>query len=934
MSDPRNYNVGWICCTHTEFTAAQIFLDEEHLPPKDLSSHDQNSYVLGRIRKHNVVVSILSPDDGKFPTDDSTSPKAQATANMLQSFPNVRFNLMVGISGGAPSPQHDIRLGDIVVGIDGLTEWDSGKLIQNQSFQRMDVPDRPSTFLRVAITKLQTRYDLNGSRLEEAVDRVLERDPRLRKDYQRPNEDTDRLYHSQVIHPPESGSICADVCGNDATTLILRNPRYKDKDGLAVHYGMIACGNLIIKDAIIRDKLSAELDVLCFQMDAAAVTSQLPCLRIRGICDYSDSHNYKQWQGYAAMIAAAYARDLLHQIVPLQVEIEKRTQEDLDLDLALDRLPLATGAEYHPYMDQDHELCLPGTRTDLLKQIKEWTFSPDERSIFWLNGWTGTGKSTISRTLAQSLKNSKNLGASFFFKRGEGDRGNAKKFVSTLARQLVLEFPDLIVGVQKALRDDPGVASKSLEEQFERLLLQPLLQLKQLNRKPQVAVIVIDALDECGNHQDILRIIRLLPHLDSIGAVRIRIFVTSQPTFPIASSFAERSSTSYQRFSLHEVPNILIEHDMRLFLESQFAEIRLDKNITQDWPGVNAIQTLVKFSVPFFFFTLAVHVCRTLKEPQVNAVGTLAKIISLLNENSKLNETAITNRLVVVQRDFNELINKSIIWERQESGGRETEDSHKGSLCDPSDIESIFSTESFLSSQSSQSEITSIAISELTNLLLNDDDLKSLYPIAMSKVGPDKFQRNFARMLKRYGQKLNSEASSEVQRQAAKFVRLSARQTSALIRIFLTQDSELPIQLELDVSKSAQVGVWITSQIKLSSNPNDDAKEISSDSDSTSSESEHRSSLGTLEEVKDFMVSTRAFPALRQELREWLEVKRKNSQENEEFLSIMDKARSIMRGSDKPECGEYCGQIFRDGDNDQVVNVVASVKDHLRSTSS
>ncbi|KAJ5745946.1 hypothetical protein N7520_011128 [Penicillium odoratum] len=904
MSDPRDYNVGWICCNATEFTAAQAFLDEEHLPPKNLPSHDQNSYVLGKIRKHNVVISILSPDysthptdDYTSPTDDSTSPTAQATAYMLQSFPNVRFNMMVGISGGAPSPQHDIRLGDIVVGIDGGIELDSGKLTQHQSLPQMGVPDRPSTFLRVAITKLQTQHDLNGSRLEKAVDEVLERYPNLRKDYQRPNEDSDRLYHSQVIHPPGSGSICAEVCGNDTTALVLRNSRDKDKADLVVHYGGIASTNVILKDAIIRDKLSADMDVLCFQMEAAGVTSQFPCLMIRGICDYSDSHQNKQWQGYAAMVAAAYARDLLHWIVPLRVEREERDLEDLDLNLALEKLPLATGAEYRPYMDQD-DVCLPG-RTELLGQIKEWSFSLDERSIFWLNGLPETGKSTISRTLAQSLKNSKNLGASFFFKRGDGDRGNAKKFVSTLARQLVLEFPDLIVGVQKALREDPGVASKSLEQQFEKLLLQPLLQLKQLNRKPQVTVIVIDALDECGNHQDILRIIRLLPHLDSIGAVRFRIFVTSQPTYAITSSFSERSSTSYQEFSLHQIPKTLLEHDMRLFLESRFADIRLDKNISQDWPGVDAIHTLVKSSVPFSSFILAVQVCRVLGQPRVNAVGTLAKIISWLSENSKLHGIEITKSLAVVQQDFDEMINKSIIWERQESGGRETEDSHKDSLCDPSDIESIFSTESILSSHSSQSEITSIAISELTNLLLNDDDLKSLYPIAISKVGPGKFQRNFARMLKRYGQKLNSEASSEVQRQAANFVRLSARRTSALIRIFLTQDSGLPIQrkLELDVSKSAQVGAWITSQMEVSSNLNDDANEISSDSDSTSSESDHRSSLGTIEEVKEFMVSTRAFRALRQELREWLEVKRKNSQENEGFLSVQgNKAQSIMRG--------------------------------------
>jgi len=82
-----------------------------------------------------------------------------------------------------------------------------------------------------------------------------------------------------------------------------------------------------MKDATVRDTLAAEKDVLCFEMEAAGLMNHFPCLAIRGICDYSDSHKNKEWQGYAAMAAAAYAKDLLRRISPSKVEAEKRISE-------------------------------------------------------------------------------------------------------------------------------------------------------------------------------------------------------------------------------------------------------------------------------------------------------------------------------------------------------------------------------------------------------------------------------------------------------------------------------------------------------------------------------------------------------------------------------------------------------------------------------
>ncbi|KAE8132421.1 hypothetical protein BDV38DRAFT_210749 [Aspergillus pseudotamarii] len=154
-----------------------------------------------------------------------------------------------------------------------------------------------------------------------------------------------------------------------------------------------------------------------------------------------------------------------------------RNTDRINQHIDLVKLEGSVEAGFESFSDRDEVQCLQGTRTELLQKIMKWSISPSPKSIFWLKGMAGTGKSTISRTVARSLRDTNNLGASFFFKRGDGDRGNAKKFFPTLTRQLMLWNSELRFGVQKTLNHDPDITSKSLREQFEKLLLQPLLRL-------------------------------------------------------------------------------------------------------------------------------------------------------------------------------------------------------------------------------------------------------------------------------------------------------------------------------------------------------------------------------------------------------------------------------------------------------------------------
>ncbi|KAI6372287.1 hypothetical protein MCOR25_003802 [Pyricularia grisea] len=297
--------------------------------PKCRAPNENNSYTLGAIWGHNVVIAMLPK--GEY----ETTTAATVAKDMVRSFPDVRIGLMVGIGGGAPNTSHDIRLGDVVVsspdGVHGgVFQYDYGKTIQNQDFVYQGTLDKPPQLLRTALYTLDARYEVRGGhQLVSKIQEILKNKEWLSDDYSRPPAGSDRLYRSDVVHPEKGDDglspNCHEVCGSDLKHLVSRKERKRNQKGEhtpAIHYGLIASGNRLMKDALIRDKLAAKKGVLCFEMEAAGLMNHFPCLVIRGIGDYSDSHKNKDWQGFTAMMVAAYAKDLLREIAPITVQSE------------------------------------------------------------------------------------------------------------------------------------------------------------------------------------------------------------------------------------------------------------------------------------------------------------------------------------------------------------------------------------------------------------------------------------------------------------------------------------------------------------------------------------------------------------------------------------------------------------------------------------
>ncbi|PVH69387.1 purine and uridine phosphorylase [Cadophora sp. DSE1049] len=277
-----DYTVGWVCALpKTELVAAAAMLDDEHpvLPAAD--SKDTNAYLLGRIGSHNVVIACLPAEmTGKVSA-------ATVAKDMVRSFKAVRFGLLVGIGGGAPcygamdnsedseedndlEDSHDIRLGDVVV--------------SQHSKSREAV----------------VQYDFES----------FFANPNMATRFRCPGPVKDKLFKSDVVHPDGERS-CKLCCGLDDVNLIRRKDR---SSAPRIHYGTIGSADQVMKDATLRDKWAQEENIPCFEMEAAGLMDSFPCLLIRGICDYADSHKNKAWQSYAAVTAAAYAKELLNVI--------------------------------------------------------------------------------------------------------------------------------------------------------------------------------------------------------------------------------------------------------------------------------------------------------------------------------------------------------------------------------------------------------------------------------------------------------------------------------------------------------------------------------------------------------------------------------------------------------------------------------------------
>ncbi|PTB81710.1 purine and uridine phosphorylase, partial [Trichoderma longibrachiatum ATCC 18648] len=507
------YIVGWVCALTEELAAATAMLDNVHLIPIDLNlpSTDDNVYFFGSVGKHNVVVTGLPK--GKIGTVSA----AVTARTLVGSFPSIKFGFMIGIGGGVPSEDHDIRLGDVVVSspvrnFPGVVQWDLGKAMDGGTLERTGALNSPPRALLAALTHLESTHEREDSSIPGYLEDLKAKAQKLMRSYGKPDILSDILFSADSPHRNNGsgrGRPGCEAC--DAAKIIQREDR---DEPVTIHYGLIASGNQVIKDADLRDRLNAEFggQVLCVEMEAAGLMESFPCIVIRGICDYADSHKNKKWQKYAALVAAAYAKELLM----------VGSQHKAILDWLT---PVSYDSQQHSIFNRRQQ----GTCQWFLQSKEFRQFLQKDSRIMFCEGFPGTGKTILASIVVNYLQHDlgsppeEKVGLAFVF----GDflqRSHQRPvdILASLTKQLLRDQAYVPQEITETYNKSREISAPSRSHNdnptFSKMLQQVIISL--FTR----VFIVIDALDELDEAPSVLR--EVFNFLEGTSA---SLFVTSRP---------------------------------------------------------------------------------------------------------------------------------------------------------------------------------------------------------------------------------------------------------------------------------------------------------------------------------------------------------------------------------------------------------------------
>ncbi|KAH7031147.1 uncharacterized protein B0I36DRAFT_323287 [Microdochium trichocladiopsis] len=517
----RDYTIAWICALPVELATSRLMLDDEH-GTLDALDADDNSYVFGRVADHNVVMAVLPGVYGKVNA-------AGVAKDLKRTFPNIRATLMVGIGGGAPG-EADLYLGDVVVGT-RVMEYDLGKAMENGGFEVTGIPKQPSPLLLATVTNLRSKHEHDqwSSRALALLQTRLSRFPRPTQ--------PDQLFQASYPHPP--GANTCQQC--DLSRLQPRRQRLGDS--FQIHYGGVASGDSVNKDARKRDTVARKLDIKCFEMESAGIMDSLACLPIRGICDYSDSHKNKVWQPYAAATAASYARELLENIPPLATtrqspslatekpatsgSISRTVHQRKDI-LKLLEFPRMNSRKSAIQAEQSKTCRWFLAHPKYARWAGQNGHDSYRSSFLWMRGKAGTGKSTMMRFLdLEARKRHSDIVISYFFNaRGE----LVEKSITGMYRSLLSQLLTLAQNLQHVL---DGLELPLTGEHFKPDLqtLKTVFQeaIMMLGRRRLVCF--IDALDECDENdvRDMVQFLDDLTESTTEAGIHFRVAFSSRP---------------------------------------------------------------------------------------------------------------------------------------------------------------------------------------------------------------------------------------------------------------------------------------------------------------------------------------------------------------------------------------------------------------------
>ncbi|KAI7348018.1 purine and uridine phosphorylase [Hortaea werneckii] len=389
-----SYSVGIICALEVELTAVQATLDEKHGSVAKAAG-DSNKYAFGKIGMHNVVVACL-------PAGEPGTVQATGVAkDMLDSFP-IKVGLMVGICGGVWSKKADVRLGDVIVSQPdgmhgGVVQWDHGKWEKYGVFKRKGMLSKPPLPLLSAMQSLKAKYRLEGSGISYHLEQMLTKYSLLNDQgfgYQ--GREDDVLFEASYVHA--GGDDCSKC---DGTKVVKCRPPRQDLRPM-VHYGNIASGDSVVKDGPTRDRIAQEEGILAFEMEAAGLMDRFPCVVIRGVCDYADSHKNDRWQPYAAATAACYCKELLGVVDPHEIAQQEVAQQEIARHEKAEVKQANQSSARSKYIPFTQNRQFTG-RTQELEILEQKLFAEQDCQQLAVVGLGGIGKTQLVLQFAYSV---------------------------------------------------------------------------------------------------------------------------------------------------------------------------------------------------------------------------------------------------------------------------------------------------------------------------------------------------------------------------------------------------------------------------------------------------------------------------------------------------------------------------------------------------
>jgi hypothetical protein len=251
--------------------------------------------------------------------------------------------------------------------------------------------------------------------------------------------------------------------------------------------------------------------------------------------------------------------------------------------------------------------CHPETRKEMLDDLYDWAISDyTVRSIRWLHGPAGAGKSAIMQSLCQRLlEDEDRLAASFFFKRGHPTCGNAKVLFATLAYQFAFRNRRWKAAISLSLEEDSTVVGRQMDVQLRKLIIGPSQWFT--DTAPLSPILLIDGLDECESDSAQVEILRLLRDTARDHPRPFKVLIASRREPHIREMFEE---PSFSR--LYDPVNIKQSfEDVERYLCDEFSRIHREhqgtmSSIPAPWPSPDVLAKLVEKSSGYFIYASTV----------------------------------------------------------------------------------------------------------------------------------------------------------------------------------------------------------------------------------------------------------------------------------------------------------------------------------------